>query len=60
MCKVSKYDYSFVQFLNKFLSKGSDVEDKTEITELVLEHLKASRQNFNGYFPEKEFKHFIY
>jgi len=40
--------------LNEFVSEGSEVEDTAEIKELVLEHLKLVRKNFNWYFPEEE------
>ena len=49
--KVSKNDFSPFQFLNEFLS---EVEDTAEIKELVLEHLKLLKKNFNRYFPEEE------
>ena len=52
--KVSKNDFSPFQFLNEFLSEDSEVEDTAEIKELVLEHLKLLKKNFNRYFPEKE------
>ena len=52
--KVSKNDFSPFQFLNKFLSKDSKVEDTTEIKELVLEYLKLLKKNFNRYFSEEE------
>ena len=52
--KVSKNDFSPFQFLNEFLSKDSEVEDTAEIKELVLEHLKLLKKNFNRYFPEEE------
>ena len=50
--KVSKNDFSPFQFLNKFLSENSEVEDTAEIKELVLEYLKILKKNFNRYFPE--------
>ena len=52
--KVSKNDFSPFQFLNEFLSEDSEVEDTAEIKELVLEHLKLLKKNFNWYFPEEE------
>ena len=52
--KVSKNDFSPFHFLNKFLSEDSEVEDTAEIKELVLEHLKLVKKNFNRYFPEEE------
>ena len=52
--KVSENDYSPFQFLNEFLSEDSEVEDKAEIKELVLEHLKLLKKNFNRYIPEEE------
>ena len=52
--KVSKNDFSPFQFLNEFLSENSEVEDTAEIKELVLEHLKLLKKNFNRYFPEEE------
>ena len=45
--KVSKNDFSPFQFLNEFLSKYSEVENTAEIKELVLEHLKLLKKNFN-------------
>ena len=51
---MSKNDFSPFQFLNEFLSKDSEVEDTAEIKELVLEHLKLLKKNFNWYFPEEE------
>ena len=51
--KVSKNDFSPFQFLNKFLSEDSEVEDTAEIKELVLEHLKLLKKNFSRYFPEQ-------
>ena len=56
--KVSKNDYSPFRFLNEFLSKDSEVDDTAEIKELVLEHLKLLRKNFNRYFPEEESENF--
>ena len=52
--KVSKNDFSPFLFLNEFLSEDSEVEDTAEIKELVLEHLKLLKKNFNRYFPEEE------
>ena len=52
--KVSKNGFSPFQFLNKFLSKDSEVEDTAEIKELVLEHLKLLKKNFNRYFPKED------
>ena len=52
--KVSKNDFSPFQSLNEFLSEDSEVEDIAEIKELVLEHLKLLKKNFNRYFPEEE------
>ena len=52
--KVSKNDFYPFQFLNEFLSEDSEVEDTAEIKELVLEHLKLLKKNFNRYFPEEE------
>ena len=52
--KVSKNNFSHFQFLNEFLSEDSEVEDTGEIKELVLEHLKLLKKNFNWYFPEEE------
>ena len=49
-----KNDFSPFQFLNEFLSEDSEVEDTAEIKELVLEHLKLLKKNFNRYFPEEE------
>ena len=40
--------------MNKFLSEDSEVEDTAEIKELVLEHLKLLKKNFNRYFPEED------
>ena len=51
--KVSKNDFSPFQFLNEFLSEDSEVEDTAEIKELVLEHLKLLKKNFNRYFSEE-------
>ena len=39
--------------MNKFLSEKLEVEDTTKIQELVLEHLKLLRKNFNQYFLEE-------
>ena len=52
--KVSKNDFSPFQFLNKFLSEDSEVEDTAEIKELLLEYLKLLKKNFNRCFPEEE------
>ena len=52
--KVSKNYFSHFQFLNEFLSKDFEVEDTAEIKELVLEHLKLLKKNFNRYFPQEE------
>ena len=52
--KESKNDFSPFQFLNEFLSEDSEVEITAEIKELVLEHLKLLKKNFNRYFPEEE------
>ena len=52
--KVSKNDFSPFQFLNEFLSEDSEVEDTAKIKELVLEHLKLLKKNFNRYFPEEK------
>ena len=51
---MSKNDFSPFQFLNKFLNEDSEVEDTAEIKELVLEHLKLLKKNFNQYFPEED------
>ena len=52
--KCQKKIFSPFQFLNHFLSEDTEVEDTAEIKELVLEHLKLSKKNFNQYFPEEE------
>ena len=52
--KVSRNDFSPFQFLNEFLSEDSKVEDTAEIKDLVLEHVKLLKKNFNRYFPEEE------
>ena len=52
--EFSRNDCSSVRFLNEFVSEGSEVEDTAEIKELVFEHLKLVRKNFNWYFPEEE------
>ena len=52
--KVSKNDFFPFQFLNKFLSEDSEVEDTAEIKELLLEYLKLLKKNFNRYFPEEK------
>ena len=52
--KVSKNNFFPFQFLNEFLSEDSEVEDTAKIKELVLEHLKLLKKNFNRYFPEEE------
>ena len=52
--KVSKNDFSPFQFLNEFLSEDSEVEATAKIKELVLEHLKLLKKNFNRYFPEEK------
>ena len=50
---MSKNTFSPFQFLNKFLSEDSEVEDTAEIKELVLEHLKLLKENFNRCFSEE-------
>ena len=52
--KCQKMIFSPFQFLNQFLSEDTEVEDTAEIKELVLEHLKLLKKNFNRYFPEEE------
>ena len=47
-------DFSPFQFLSKFLSEDSEVEDTAEIKELVLKHLKLLKKNCNRYFPEED------
>ena len=51
--KESKNDFFAFQFLYEFLSEDSEVEDTAEIKELVLEHLKLLKKNFNRHFPEE-------
>ena len=51
---MSKNDFSPFQFLNKFLNEDSKVEDTAEMKELVLEHLKLLKKNFNQYFAEED------
>ena len=57
--KVSKNDFSSFQFLNKFLSEVSKVEDTADIKELVLEHLKLLKKILIGIFLKKTLKLFV-
>ncbi|CAK8689720.1 unnamed protein product [Clavelina lepadiformis] len=54
--KVSINDYCPSQFLNEFLSE--EVEDTSEIKELVLEHFKLPRKIFNRYFHGEDPENF--
>ena len=52
--KSQKMIFFLFSYLNKFLSKDFEVEDTAEIKELVLEHLKLLKKNFNRYFSEED------